>query len=40
MRDIYYWVSAVFVVISLYALWQQHEANALLNDIKIELSKH
>ena len=40
MRDAYYWVSGVFVLVSIVALWQQHKTNVLLNDIKVELSKH
>jgi hypothetical protein len=39
MRDVYYWVSGIFIVISIIALYQQYKANVLLNDIKVELSK-
>lgn len=37
---VYYWVSGIFIVVSVLALWQQRTTNVLLNDIKIELQKH
>jgi hypothetical protein len=39
MRDAYYIVSAIFIVVSIVALWQQRQTNVLLNDILIALQK-
>lgn len=39
MRDAYYWVSGIFIVVSVIALYQQYQTNKLLKEIKIVVEK-